>query len=196
MISQRLLRLVQQNADRLTNDLIAELQRDPRTSAYHKLSEQDLHERALDLFHNLGQWLSARTEFAVQTRYEAFGRRRYQENIPFSQALFALTTAKSMLLNFIRGAAAAESAAELPLEYELATAISQFFDKALYHAAAGYEDAARAAARTPLRAPEPMLAHASPADTVRKPLSREASAESRDLGLEVSRSGDIGESGG
>lgn len=191
MISQRLLRLVQQNADRLANDLIAEVRRDPRTAAYHKLSDEDLHERALDLFHNLGQWLSSRTEYAIQTRYEAFGRRRYQEKIPFSQVLFALTTAKSILMNFIRGAVAAESVSELPLEYELVLAISQFYDKAIYHAAVGYEDAARAAL-TPSRAAEPVAAAASP----RKPLDREVAVEGHDLELEVSRSGDIGESGG
>jgi len=187
MISQRLLRLVQQNADRLTNDLIAEVRRDARTPAYHKLSEEDLHERALDLFHNLGQWLSSRTEFAIQTRYEAFGRRRYQEKIPFSQVFFALTTAKNILLNFIRGAVAAESVSEMPLEYELALAISQFYDKALYHAAVGYEDAAKAAL-VPSWVAEP----AAP----RKPLDREAASQAHELELDVSRSGDIGESGG
>ncbi|HYM13882.1 MAG TPA: hypothetical protein VEU62_24300 [Bryobacterales bacterium] len=192
MISQRLLRLIQQNADRLTNDLIAEVRHDPRTAAYHKLSEEDLHERALDLFHNLGQWLSSRTEFAVKTRYEAFGRRRCQENIPFSQVLFALTTAKSILLDFIRGAIAAESAAELPLEHELAMAVSQFYDKALYHAAAGYEDAAKAAQASPPAA-EAAVARTTDAVAQRKPLSRE---EKQELGLEVSRSGDIGESAG
>ena len=69
MISRRLVQLVEQSADRLTNDLIAAVRRDPRSAAYHRLSDQDLHERALDLFRNLGLWLSARTEFAVQTRY-------------------------------------------------------------------------------------------------------------------------------
>ena len=191
MISQRLLRLVQQNADRLTNDLITEVRRDPRTTAYHKLSEEDLHERALDLFHNLGQWLSSRTEFAIQTRYEAFGRRRYQEKIPFSQVFFALTTAKNILLNFIRGAVAAESIAELPLEYELALAIGQFYDKALYHAAVGYEDAAKAS-QAPSRVAEAMVVPAGP----RKPLEREVSLENHDVEIEVSRSGDIGESAG
>ena len=192
MISQRLLRLVQQNADRLTNDLIAEVRRDPRTSAYHKLSEEDLHERALDLYHNLGQWLSARTEFAVQTRYEAFGRRRYQERIPFSQVMFALTTAKNILFNFIRGAVAAESAAELPLEYELALAISQFYDKALYHAATGYEEAAKAALAPP-RTAEVVSSRPGAPETPRQPHTPE---ERHELGLEVSRSGDIGESAG
>jgi hypothetical protein len=193
MISHRLLRVVQQNADRLTNDMIAEIRRDPRASAYHELSEEDLHERALDLFHNLGQWLSARTEFAVQTRYQAFGRKRYQEKIPFSQALFALTTAKSLLLNFIRGAIAADSPAELPLEHELVISISQFFDKALYHAAAGYEDAARAA-QAPSHFPEAVPARANNASA--RPVARESRSEGHDLGLEVSRSGDIGESAG
>jgi hypothetical protein len=193
MISQRLIRLVAQNADRLSNDLIVEVRRDPRTTAYHKLSEEDLDERAHDLFRNLGQWLSSRTEFALQNRYEAFGRRRCQEGIPFSQLLFALNISKNMLLSFIRGAAAAESASELPLEYELSLSITQFYDKAIYHAAAGYEAAARASAEPP---PVELAVTLPGNEVTRKPLSREVTVENHDLGLEVSRSGDIGESGG
>ncbi|MBI3665227.1 MAG: hypothetical protein HY236_03215 [Acidobacteria bacterium] len=193
MISQRLIRLVEHKADRLTNDLIAELRRDPRTAAYHKMSDDDLHERALDLYRNLGQWLSARTEFAVQNRYQALGRRRFQEKIPFSQVMFALTLAKNQLVNFMRGAVTAESAAELPLEYELSLAVAQFYDKALYHAAVGYEDAARAASAP---APEPAVATPAAAGPERKPQDKQEVASHSELGLEVSRSGDIGESGG
>jgi len=192
MISQRLIRVVEQNAERLTQDLIAAIRRDPRTEAYHRMSDEDLHERALDLYRNLGQWLSGRTEFAVETRYQAFGRRRHKEGIPFSEVLFALTTAKGLLLDFIRGSVGAESAAELPLEYELAVAISQFYDKAIYHAAAGYEQAARAPAPAPAQA----AAFPEPSEKVRKPLLREVALDRDELDMAVSRSGDIGESGG
>jgi len=195
MISQRLVRLVEQNAERLTNDLVAEVRRDPRTAAYHQMSDEDLHERALDLFRNLGRWLSSRTEFAVQTRYEAFGQRRRQEKIPFSQVLFALNTSKNMLLNFIRGAAAAESASELPLEYDLSLSIAQFYDRAIYHAAAGYEQAARWA-EAPVREPESVPAWPAAEAAPRKSVSREIAVEAHDFEMEVSRAGDIGESGG
>jgi hypothetical protein len=189
VISRRLIQLVEQNADRLTNDLIEAVRRDPRTAAYHRMSDEDLHERALDLFRNLGQWLSARTEFAVQTRYEAFGRRRFQEGIPFSHVLFALSMAKTMLLDFLRGSVSGDSQ-ELPLEYELALAVSQFYDKAVYHAAVGYEQAARALAHRPASdAP-------APAGVAPRGVNRSLALDAEDLDLAVSRSGDIGESGG
>jgi hypothetical protein len=188
MISRRLIQLVEQNADRLTNDLIEAVRRDPRTAAYHRMSDEDLHERAHDLFRNLGQWLSARTEFAVQSRYEAFGRRRFQEGIPFSHVLFALTIAKTLLLEFLRDSVSGDPV-ELPLEYELAAAISQFCDKAAYHAAVGYEQAALALAHRP---PE-----AEPAPTsARSPVGRPPASEVEELDFAVSRSGDIGESAG
>lgn len=190
MISRRLIQLVEHNADRLTNDLIEAVRRDPRGGAYHRMSDEDLHERAHDLFRNLGQWLSARTEFAVQTRYEAFGRRRFQEGIPFSHVLFALITAKTLLLDFVRGSISGD-AAELPLEYELVRAICQFYDKAIYHASVGYEQAARALAHPPPEA-EPAT---SPAVS-RLPVDRTAVLEGEDLDFAISRSGDIGESGG
>ena len=192
MISRRLIQLVEQNADRLTNDLIDAVRRDSRAAAYHRMSDQDLHERAHDLFRNLGQWLSARTEFAVQTRYEAFGRRRFQEGIPFSHVLFALLTAKALLLDFLRGSTSGDPA-ELPLEYELVLAISQFYDKAIYHASVGYEQAGRALAHRPAEteaAPSPRPGIA------RLPLDPTPALEEEDLDWAVSRSGDIGESGG
>jgi len=190
MISRRLIQLVEQNAERLTCDLIDAVRRDPRTAAYHGMSDEDLRERAHDLFRNLGQWLSARTEFAVQTRYEAFGRRRFQEGIPFSHVLFALSTAKAKLLDFLRGSVSGEPS-ELPLEYELVAAISQFYDKAIYHAAVGYEQAAHELAH-PLPQTEPVRLPEAPA------LSRGSSQvlEADELDFAISRSGDIGESGG
>jgi hypothetical protein len=190
VISRRLIQLVEQNADRLTHDLIEAVRRDPRTAAYHRMSDQDLHERAHDLFRNLGQWLSSRTEFAVQTRYEAFGRRRFQEGIPFSHVLFALLTAKALLLDFVRGSVSGEPA-EFPLEYELVLAISQFYDKAIYHASAGYEQAARSLALRPPDA-EPVVVSEAPLPSPRAPETLEAD----ELDLAISRSGDIGESGG
>lgn len=189
MISRRLIQLVEQNADRLTNDLIEAVRRDPRTGAYHRMSDEDLHDRAHDLFRNLGQWLSARTEFAVQTRYEAFGRRRFQEGIPFSHVLFALTIAKTLLLEFLRDSVSGDPA-ELPLEYELGAAISQFYDKAVYHAAVGYEQAALALAHRPPDEAEP----APP--PVRRPVDRQPVSDGEDLDFAISRSGDIGESAG
>jgi hypothetical protein len=191
MISQRLVRLVEQNAECLIQDLSAELRRDPRTEAYHGMSDEDLHERGLDLFRSLGRWLSGRTEFAIQMRYEALGRRRYRERIPLSQVLCALLLAKVRLLDFLQGSACGEPA-ELPLEYELAMAVTQFWDKAVYYVARGYEEAARAGA------PEALVATvAAGADAARKPLRREAVPEPPDLDdFHVSRSGDIGESGG
>ncbi len=192
MISRRLIQLVELHADRLTNDLIEAVRRDPRSAAYHHLSDEDLHERAHDLFRNLGQWLSARTEFAVQNRYEAFGRRRFQEGIPFSHVLFALTTAKTILLDFLRGSASGDPA-EIPLEYELTISIGQFYDKAIYHASVGYEQAAQAAARRPAA-----TATAAPAvpPSPRPPIDRTPVPEGEELDMAVSRSGDIGESAG
>ena len=190
MISQRLIRLVEQNAEHVIQDLIADVRRDPRTAAYHQMSDDDLHERGLDLYLNLGRWLTGRTEFAIQTRYEALGRRRYQEKIPISQVLFAVTLAKVHLLDFLQGAAAGE-AAELPLEYELALAVTQFWDKAIYYLARGYEEAAQAPVLEPVA-----VAATAGGEVARKPLNREAAAESADLDFHISRSGDIGESAG
>jgi hypothetical protein len=75
---------------------------------------------------------------------------------------------------------------------ELIISISEFFDRAIYHTIAGYEDARRTVLRT---ADDDGL---SEGNAVKKPSSpgRAPASMYLDEGITVSRGGDIGESSG
>ena len=191
MISQKLLRFVQENANRLTMDLVQALQEHPRTYGYRSISPDRLIELKSDLYVNLGSWLSARSKFALESRYRKLGRQRYLDGIPLSHVIHALNLTKTMLLHYIRRALPADPS-ELALEHELVLAISEFFDEAIYFASMGYEDACRASLASPEQAEIAKKLSAG----IPRPSSSLQLEDHAEIDLPISRGGDIGEASG
>lgn len=191
MVSKRLLQFIKENASRLTTDLVQELREHPRTYGYRSIPPDELVELKSGLYTNLESWLSARSKFALESRYRKLGRQRYLDGVPLSHVIHALNLTKAQLLQYIRRALPGE-AQELSLEHELVLAISEFFDEGIYFAALGFEDACRASLASSeqasiaksLSAGIPQLA----ADLDLK--------EHSEVDLPVSRGGDIGEASG
>ena len=192
MISRRLLQHIQDHAHKLTADLVHELQGNPRTAAYRLIPAEQLMELKGELFAHLGRWLSARSKFALESRYRRLGRERYLAGIPLSQVVWALNLTKCMLLEFIFRATPGD-VDELHLEQQLVMAITEFFNEATYLAALGYEDATRAC----LIAPREHDLKFVPTTLVLQTQETAAGeVVNGELGLPVSRGGDIGESPG
>ena len=141
MISSRLVAMIENRADELTRGLLAELQRNPRTSGYHKLSVNELRTRGADVYRNLGRWLMETAEADIESAYTDLGSRRRQEGIPSSQVVAALVLTKNHLIEYVKAAGLAGSALELYQELELLHLVTQFFDKAVYYTVLGYEQA-------------------------------------------------------
>jgi hypothetical protein len=141
MISTRLVAMIEDHAEPLTAGLVNDLRQHPRTSGYHRLAPLEVHNRAYDVYHNLGKWTTRGSESEIEATYSELGRRRYREGIPLSQVIFALVLTKNHLLEYVRTSGLSDSALDLYQELELLRMVSQFFDKAIYHAAQGFEQA-------------------------------------------------------
>jgi hypothetical protein len=141
MLSARLVQMIEDHADPLARQVLQELRDDRRTSAYHALSEQDLFARVYDVYHNLGRWVGAEDDAAIEKSYGDLGRRRRLEGVPVSQVVLALILTKDRLLHFIRSSGFAGSAVELYQEEELTHLVDRFFDKAIYQTIRGHEAA-------------------------------------------------------
>ncbi|HZO31049.1 MAG TPA: hypothetical protein VFH48_34205 [Chloroflexota bacterium] len=139
MISVRLVAMIEDHADQLTAGLVNDLRQHPRVQGYHRLALQELHTRAYDVYHNLGKWVARGSESEVELTYTDLGRRRYREGIPLSEVIFALLLTKSHLLEYVKTSGLSDTALDLYQELELIQMVSQFFDKAIYHAARGFE---------------------------------------------------------
>ena len=152
MLSARLIRSIEDHAEELTRGVLEDLQQNPRTPAYHKVSREELHHRVYEVYRNLGRWLGHKADEPIEACYSPLGERRYAEGIPLSEVIYALILEKYHLRDYIRSAGVVDSGVELYQEQELHRLVGHFFDKAIYYAAKGHERAA-ASRRAPVAAP-------------------------------------------
>jgi len=150
MLGARLLQLIQAHAGSLTSEVITDLRTNDRTPSFRRLSLSNLESRISALYSNLGRWIGDSDESAVRLEYEEMGRQRFQEDIPISEIVYALLLTKRHLRRYIRDHGLVDFAGDrmlpdelLPLELhsiqELNYQVGEFFDRALYHLARGYE---------------------------------------------------------
>jgi hypothetical protein len=134
--------MIEQHADELTRALVDDLQSNPRTASYHRLSRQTIHDRTHNVYKNLGLWLNSKADEDIEASYTELGKEREVEGIPLSEVVYALTLTKYHLRDYIRAAGLVDSAVELHQEQELHHVLGHFFDKAIYYTVRAYECAA------------------------------------------------------
>jgi hypothetical protein len=139
MISAKLVRMIEEHAEQLTEGLVKDIQTNTKTSYYHQFSAEELYKRAYDVYKNLSDWLIDKTEDEVKEKYMELGKQRAAENIPASQLIFGLILTKDHLLDYVKTHGLADTALDFYLELELFYLVTQFYDKAIYFAVCGYE---------------------------------------------------------
>lgn len=137
--SDRLIRIIERNAEQVTQSTVKKLQSSPRTSSYHEMSSDDLHSRVYEVYHNLGLWLLEKSTEAVRAWYNALGEKRCEEGVPLAEVLWALVLTKDRLLEYLAANGLVDSAMELYQQREFDRLIAHFFDRAACYAAEGYE---------------------------------------------------------
>ena len=139
MLSDRLVRMIEQHAEELTRALVENLQSNPRTASYHRLSREAIHGRAYDVYKNLGLWLHSKAEEDIKANYSELGKKREAEGVPISEVVYALILTKYHLRDYIQAAGLVDSAVDLYQEQELHRLLGHFFDKAIYYTVRAYE---------------------------------------------------------
>jgi hypothetical protein len=141
MLSDRLVQIIQDHAGELTQGVLNDLAKNPRTAAYHMLPRTELHNRVYDVYRNLGQWITEKAEGPVSSTYMALGRTRRAEGIPLQQVVQALIVTKRHIVSYVRSSLPVDTAVELHQEEELNLMLGRFFDNAIYFTVKGYEQA-------------------------------------------------------
>ena len=140
MISRKLVSQIESHSDRLAREVVEAVRSDPKTSAYEALQHDELRKAVDEVLRNLGSWLTSRSQAAIENRYLKIGIQRRHAGIPQSQLVRALHIVQETVLRFVRTSVLA-SPDEMGLEADLAMAVAEFFDSAVYGAALGYESA-------------------------------------------------------
>jgi hypothetical protein len=157
MLGARLLQLIESHAGPLAREVVDDLMTNERTPAFRRLNAADVETRVSAVFYGLGKWLDDADDDAVRDEYEDMGRTRFRQGVPVSELVYALLITKSHLRRYIREHGLVDFAGDrvappelLPLELhsiqDFNYRVGDFFDRALYHLARGFEAAALEAA--------------------------------------------------
>lgn len=141
MLAIRLVRLIEAHSEQLSRGLTEKVWNSPKCSDLHKVPADELQARTHEIYRNLSDWLVNKTEAEVERRYTELGARRARQGVAFSHFVWAITATKEHVRTFVQREGLVDSAMELHGELELLHLLDQFFDRALYYAAVGYERA-------------------------------------------------------
>lgn len=141
MLAIRLVRLIENHSESLSRALIEEIRSSDRTSDFRKIPVAELQQAATDVYLHLGEWLLQKTQHEISHRFLAIGATRASEGIRLHQLVWALVLTRDHLWHFLQRDAFADTILELHGELELHTLLSHFFDRAIYYATLGHEEA-------------------------------------------------------
>ena len=139
MLAYRLLRLVETHSDALAAGLLQKTQNSPLLPGYRNVPPGELEQRVYEIYRHLADWLLGKSELDIEERYLEVGARRARQGVPLSQLIWAIILTKRNLWDFLEREAVLDRPAEIAGELEVEQLLDQFFDRAVYYAAVGYE---------------------------------------------------------
>jgi hypothetical protein len=140
MMLYRLVRLIETHSQALAACLLDRVQTSELTQSYRQnVPGEELKERVYEIYRHLGEWLIGKDESHLEQRYLEIGARRASQRVPLSELIWVIVLTKENLWDFIKKEAVLERPVEVFGELEMLQLLEQFFDRAIYHAAVGYE---------------------------------------------------------
>jgi hypothetical protein len=141
LLAYRLVRLIETHSDELAAGLLEKLRECPHTCYYGEVPAEEFKQRTYEIYQHLGEWLLGKTEADVERRYVEIGARRKAQKVELSQLICAISLVKEHLIEFLNREAVRDRPVEVMGEMEVLQLLEQFFDRAIYYAALGYERA-------------------------------------------------------
>jgi hypothetical protein len=138
MLAFKLVNLIETHTEQLSRELTEKLWNSPQCSDLHKVPADELEARSREIYRNLSDWLLDK-KVEVERRYTELGALRAQQGVAYSHFVWAVTATKEQVRAFVQREGLSQNAMELHGELELLHLLDQFFDRALYYAAVGYE---------------------------------------------------------
>ena len=141
MLAYRLVRLIETHSDGLATGLLARVRSSEFTHDYGKVPAADLQERVYEIYRHLGEWLLGKSDFDIKQRYMEIGARRAVQQVPLSQVVWVIVLTKENLWEYLKHEAGMERPSEVFGELEMLQLLDQFFDRAIFYASIGHEQA-------------------------------------------------------
>jgi hypothetical protein len=144
MISEKLVALIENDADTLTKHWLSDVRANPSTPTYHIFNEEKLYKRAHLVYSQLSHWISRETsKEEIRNYYTKLGQERFKEGFALHEVVSAIVLLKRHLWIHILSDGQLSTAFELYQSLEMNNRVVLFFDRAIYYTIIGYEEAVR-----------------------------------------------------
>ena len=138
ILSNRFVKLIEENYDRLTEIFVNDLMRHPETSAYRTVDKEKIYQSSELVYKDLSQWISR--EFPkkkIEERYVKFGRERHDMGIPLYQVIKGLILQRRHIWLFVMDKMY-DDKTDYMEALELNNRVTLYFDRALVYMTQGY----------------------------------------------------------
>ncbi len=170
---------IRQEFPKIYEKLFQDLHTNLGVSHYRRFSSEELHSRCLVIYERLCNWLENRDLFAVRKPAFELGKERYEGSIPLGQLVLGILLLEKHL--WLRVEETLESTA---LDEDVRQRVIDYFQKTIFWAARGYEEALEKASGRP------------PAQSLIRPIEEYKRETEVIEEMEISRGGQVGEHGG
>jgi hypothetical protein len=147
MIAVRLVRLIEDHSDELTEGLLRKFQTSLRTSDLRKVPAEELRNRTCEILRHLSDWLLSKSDGDIEHRYSEMGSLRATQGVSLADVCWAIMLTKEHIWDFLQQQGFLRGPLEIYGELELLRLLDQFFDRAVCYVAEGYERAEMEAQR-------------------------------------------------
>ena len=141
----RALKLVQRlraDADSMSQQLLERIRNSSKcTELLRRVPLEEHKQYALDVYHDLMEWLANETDSVIEVRYTKLGRLRAQQGIPFSHLFWAVCITRDYLSDYIQQECLVDEPVEFWGGVMLLRSLNQFIDRALYFSLIGHQNA-------------------------------------------------------
>ncbi len=141
-VTDGLVQLMENNSDRLAETMLMKLQSCDKCESFRHVPREEFRARVYEIYDHLGEWLLDKKEADVARRYVEIGVTREKQGVLLSELMYAIIMTREHLWEFLKQEAKIEKPKEVFGELEVMELLEQFFDRAMYYAAQGYEQSA------------------------------------------------------
>jgi hypothetical protein len=138
-LANSLVQLIENHSDRLAETMLMRLQNCEKCATFKQVPREEFRQRVYEIYDHLGEWLLSKQEADVARRYVEIGMRRERQGVLLSELMYAIILTREHLWDFLKHEAIIEKPKEVFGELAMMELLEQFFDRAMYYAAQGYE---------------------------------------------------------
>ena len=144
MRALKLIQHMKNNAGGMADTVIDKVRTSERCSELvAKIPVEEQRQSSQEIYRDLTDWLATEADSTIADRYITLGKLRAQQRVPFTNLYWAVCIAHEHLWEYMQQECLLEEPVEFWGGVTLLHSLTQFFDRVLYFAIIGYENAGK-----------------------------------------------------